>query len=232
VITQFHLSSKQSIKQVHWQRPQIRQIWTVADRRSRAYRRSDHHDLSDRRARLAASYRRACRRDRVRCHRGPKLGSHLGDQVADHNGSARVLPDGLTRDMRQMSAFFGRGRRIFLYILVYHQPRRTGWPRRDRTAGRRRPVGGHGHQQRFACAGHLLALAPAYSPGRWHAAATWRPPVRSGTLMDSAARTSGGELWRSPVEMGHALARTAVYVERGGADDHRHDQPVAARPPG
>jgi hypothetical protein len=28
------------------------------------------------------------------------------------------------------------------------------------------------------------------------------------------------------------LVRTAVYVERGGADDHRHDQPMAARPPG
>ncbi len=105
MITKFHLSNKQSIKQVHWQRPQIRQIWTVADRRSRAYRRSDHHDLSDRRARLAASYRRAFRRDRVRCHRGPKLGSHLGNQVADHNGSARVLPDGPTRDMRQMRKF-------------------------------------------------------------------------------------------------------------------------------
>ena len=94
------------------------------------------------------------------------------------------------------------------------------------------PSAGHGHQQRFAYGRSPPGPGPAYSPGRWRATATWRPPVRSGTLMDSAARTSGGELRRSPVEMGHALARTAVYVERGGADDHRHDQPMAARPPG
>jgi hypothetical protein len=41
-----------------------------------------------------------------------KLGSHLGDQVADHNGSARVLPDGLTRAMRH--------ERIFLSTTAMH----------------------------------------------------------------------------------------------------------------
>ena len=62
----FHSSNKQCIEQVHWQRLQIRQIWTSVDQQSHAYRSSDHQDLSDRRARHEADYRRACRRDRVR----------------------------------------------------------------------------------------------------------------------------------------------------------------------
>jgi hypothetical protein len=135
---------------------------------------------------------------------------------------------------RQMSAFFGRGRRIFIHTRL--PPAASNPQEQDGRAATGQPEGedpsaGHGHQQRFACGRSPPGPGPAYSPGRWHAAVTWRPPVRSGTLMDSAARTSGGELRRSPVEMGHALARTAVYVERGGADDHRHDQPMAARPP-
>jgi hypothetical protein len=58
-----------------------------------------------------------------------------------------------------MSAFFGRGRRIFNNSSTTSRVEQdgraaTGQPESED------PSAGHGHQQRFACAGHLLALAP------------------------------------------------------------------------
>ena len=89
-----------------------------------------------------------------------------------------------------MSAFFGHGA---THIYTYSST--TSRVEQDGRAGTGQPGGedpsaGHGHQQRFACAGHFLALARLQSrPVARSRNLAARPPVRSGTLMDSAART-------------------------------------------